>query len=141
MLYDSFRINSKIHPDKQCSNTNAETFFNEFNDFYYGVRQNKNPSLPKKICDPYGFMLLCKDLNQEVHLDKNYKCKAIFEGNGEKNNITHGYYKGMFTFSQLLQLLYRGYLFDINLAMNIYNIQHDPLAIFTQIMKIFLTNF
>lgn len=135
MLYDSFRINSKIHPNKECSNTNAETFFTDFNTFYYDVRQNKNPNLPKKICDPYGFMLLCKDFKDEVNLDKNIKCKAVFEGKGQKNNITHGYYKGMFTFPQLLTLLYRGYLFDFDLAMNIYRIQHDPLAILTQIMK------
>lgn len=135
MLYDSFRINSKIHPDKKCSNTNVEVFFNEFHKFYYNVRLKKNPSLPKSICDPYGFMLLCEDFKNEVHLDKSINCHGVFDNKGKKDNVSHGYYRGMFTFSQLLNLLYRGYWFDFNLAVNIYNIQHDPLAIFDQIMN------
>lgn len=135
MLYDSFRINSKIHPDKNCSNTNVETFFNDFHRFYYDIRQKRNPNLPKSICDPYGFMLLCDDFKYEVHLDKSMKCESVFHGKGEKDNVTYGYYRGMFNFPQLLNLLYRGYWFDYNLAINIYNIQHDPFAIFNQIMK------
>lgn len=136
MLHDSFRISSKFHPDKRCANTNAESFFTDFHEFYYNVRMKKNPSLPKSICDPYGFMLLCEDFKDvEVNLDKALKCKAVYKGEGKKNNISYQYYKGMFTVPQLLNLLYRGYWFDYNLAINIYNIQHDALSIFSQIMN------
>lgn len=135
MLNDDFRLISKIHPPKKAASTNAETFFSEFHKYYYGVRMKTNPSLPKQICDPYGFAMLCEDFKQEVHMDRFKKCKAVYEGNGEKDNITYSYYKGMFTFPQLLSLLYRGYLFDYNLAINVYNMQHDCFNIFSQIMN------
>lgn len=135
MLNDSFRINSTIHPDKRAASTNAETFFDEFNKYYYDIREGKQPNLPKKLCDPYGFMLLCKDFSVNVKIDKYKKCKAVYEGKGEKDNVTHKYYKGKFTFSQLLHLLYRGFWFDYELAMSIYQLQHNPLYIFQQIMN------
>ena len=135
MLNDNFRLISKIHPPKKASSTNANTFFSDFHKFYYGIRTKSNPNLPKTICDPYGFALLCEDFTEEVNMDKFKNCKAVYDGKGEKNNITYSYYKGMFTFPQLLGLLYRGYLFDYQLAINIYNMQHDCLDIFLQIMN------
>lgn len=135
MLNDNFRLISKIHPSKKAANSNAETFFSEFHKYYYGVRMNTNPSLPKEICDPYGFSMLCEDFKGEVRMDGGRKCKAVYNGEGERDNITYSYYKGMFTFPQLLSLLYRGYLFDYALAINVYNMQHDCFDVFSQIMN------
>lgn len=135
MLKDSFRLISKIQPDKKASNTNINTFLNDFNKFYYDVREKKYPSLPQSICDPYGFLLLCEDFTTKVKLDKNMQCHEIVKGEGHNDDVDRPYYKGVFTFPQLLNLLYRGYWFDYDLAIKIYNIQHDPLHIFKQIMN------
>ena len=135
MLEDNFIIGSEAASNaRKANSTNVNKFFKAFHKFYYEVKMGKNPNFVRNLCDPFGFALLCKDYPFDVYIDKSKNCRAIYDGYGKRNNTEYAYYKGMFNFKQLLTLLYRGYLFDYNLAVDIYNMQHDSLDIFKKIM-------
>lgn len=138
MLLDPYRISSNFRPQKGASNCDIDVFFEAFHDFYQKVRMGMNPDLPHQICDPYGFYLLSQDckLNYEPSLikdTKEKKCKNALL-NGEKELLNAPYF-GVFTFQQLLDLLFRGYYFNYDTAMSVYKMQRDSLNIFQQIMN------
>ena len=135
MISDSYRISSSIKREKSAANCDINTFSKSFHDFYQKVRMGSFPDLPHKICDPYGFFLICKDVKTfDFDETKEFKkCRDVFDNKSSSaKNIP---YFGAFSFRQLLNLLGRGYYFDYQLALDIYNMQHDALNIFEQIMN------
>lgn len=137
MLLDPYRISSNFRPQKRASNCKLDTFFPKFHEFYQKLRAGMNPDLPHEICDPYGFYILCEDIKSEqnkfINETNETTCKKIYL-NCDKR-IKDMPYFGAFTFKQLLDLLFRGYYFSYDLAINVYHMQHDALNIFTQIMN------
>lgn len=136
MIKDSYSISSNFRPKKSASHCNVKEFFEMFEDFYTKVLMRKVPDLDHRMCDPYGFALLCKDYEpifDSIEYNENPSCKEAF-----LNIYTTPFdslYKHKFPFKLLLDLLYRGYYFNYDLAMNIYQMQNNPLEIFKQIMN------
>lgn len=137
MIEDNYKISSNFRPSKKAVTCNVKRFFEEFNDFYIKVLANDNPDLPHTICDPYGFALLCEDYqdkqNNEIYFEEDISCQKSFEG-GIRTDFD-SVYKYKFPFKILLDLLFRAYYFDYNLAIKIYNMQHSAFDIFNQIMN------
>lgn len=135
MADDPYTISSNFRPKKSATECDVEEFFKTFENFYMNVLMKKTPDLPHKICDPYGFALLCEDYKDigENEYEGNPLCQEAFL-NGLKTPYD-SLFKFKFSFKLLLDLLYRGYYFNYDLALNIYNMQKDPLHIFTQIMN------
>lgn len=134
MKTDYYRISSNFRPEKKAAQCNVKEFFELFDSFYMKVLMKKTPDLPHKMCDPYGFALLCKDyVSNCIESNGNPSCKDAFTNylNTEHDSM----YKFKFSFKVLLDLLYRGYYFNYDLAMEIYNMQKNPLMIFKQIMN------
>lgn len=135
MLKDNYTLKSFIGKERGGINQNIRTFLVFFNAFYNNVRLNKYPSIYEEMRDPYGFALLCKDYkNDDIKYDMNLTCKEIFDGKGTEDHMDYTTYHGQFTFEEILGLLYRGYWFDYNKAINVYHNQHDALDIFKQIV-------
>lgn len=136
MIKDDFSITSKWQKNRTATNTNINIFLEKFNDFYLKVRARDKPNFIHQLRDPYGWALLCEDYeNNNLIYDKFYTCKEIFEGKGQEYNITYPTYRGKFSFAVLLNLLYRGFWFDYEKSVEVYNNQHSALSIFTQIMN------
>lgn len=136
MINDSYSISSNFRPKKSASQCNVKEFFEMFEDFYTKVLMKKVPDLDHRMCDPYGFALLCKDyepLFDEIEYNGNPTCSEAFL-NIYKTPFD-SLYKHKFPFKLLLDLLYRGYYFNYDLAMSIYQMQNNPLDIFKQIMN------
>lgn len=134
MLQDNYRISSVFRPPKQGVSCDVKTFYEGFEKFYIQIRSKKNPDLPHTICDPYGFALLCEDYKQEQHfVDEEMSCKESFEG--VTDTPYDSVYKFKFPFKVLLDLLFRAYYFDYNMAIKVYNMQHDAFDIFNQIIN------
>lgn len=136
MIKDHYNISSNFRPKKSAYNSNVEDFFKGFEDFYTKVLMKKTPDLPHKICDPYGFSMLCEDYKPvfgSIKHDGNPSCHDAFLNVWE--TPYDSLYKFKFPFKILLDLLYRGYYFNYDLAMSIYNMQKNPLSIFEQIMN------
>ena len=136
MIKDPYTISSNFRPPKSASQCNVKEFFELFEKFYHGVIMKKVPDLPHKICDPYGFALLCEDYKPSfntIDYNGNPTCEEAL-----LNIYKTPYdslFKFKFSFKLLLDLLYRGYYFNYDLAMNIYKMQKNPLDIFKQIMN------
>lgn len=136
MIQDHYRISSNFRPQKSAAQCNVKEFFEMFEDFYTKVLMKKSPDLDHRICDPYGFALLCEDCEpmfNSVEYEGNPSCKEAWE-----NTLKTPYdsdYKFKFPFKILLDLLYRGYYFNYDLALNIYKMQKNPFDIFKQIMN------
>ena len=134
MLKDNYILKSSLAKERKGINQNVRTFLNLFNAFYDRIRQGKYPSLYHDMCDPYGLALLCKDYyNPNLMYDMDLTCKEVFDGKATENHIDCITYHGQFTFTEILDFLYRGYWFDYDKALHIYNNQHDALALFKQI--------
>lgn len=134
MLKDNYILKGSLTKERKGVNQNIRTFLDFFNAFYDKIRQGKYPSLFHEMCDPYGFALLCKDYkNPQLKYDMDCTCKEIFEGKGESDHMDYITYHGEFSFIEILNFLYRGYWFDYEKAIEIYNNQHDALDIFKQI--------
>lgn len=136
MLKDNIRIKSSVNISRRGSPQNIRNFLISFNSFYNNLRIKQKPSFYREMCDPYGFALICEDYsNQTIKYDMNMSCQEIFEGSGKEDNIDIQTYKGAFTFKEILDFLYLGFLFDYNKAINVYNNQHDAFDIFNQIIN------
>ena len=136
MLKDNYILRSSINRERQGIHQNIRTFLEFFNAFYDRVRQGKYPNIFREMCDPYGFALMCKDYhNPNLKYDMDMTCKDIFEGKAAENHIDYITYQGQFSFFEILNLLYRGFWFDYNKAVHIYDNQHDALNIFKQIIN------
>lgn len=136
MLTDNYLLRSTIHHDKKGVNQNIRTFLDFFNNFYNRIRQNQFPSLFHDMCDPYGFALMCQDYKDEnIKYDMNLTCQEIFESKAEKDHCDLITYHGQFTFFEILEFLYRGFWFDYDKAIHVYENQHDALNIFKQIIN------
>lgn len=135
MLYDKYQIRSTWQRGRRSANTNIYVFLEKFNHFYDRVRMREKPSMDTNLRDPYGWALLCNDYENKFIYDKNCTCKEIWENKGQEYNISLPTYRGKFSFNILLNLLYRGYWFDYDKAIEVYNNQHSALSIFTQIMN------
>lgn len=135
MAEDRYSISSNFRPKKTATQCNVKEFFEMFEDFYTKVLMRKTPDLDHKMCDPYGFALLCQDYEPLYDQIKNNNpsCQDAFL-NSYKTEYD-SLYKFKFPFKILLDLLYRGYYFNYDLAMEIYNMQQNPLHIFKQIMN------
>lgn len=135
MLNDNYTISSNFRPKKQSIDSNVKEFFELFDKFYVKILSRQLPDFPYEIRDPYGFALLCEDYKpvEEIESEKNISCKKAFT-RGIKTPYD-SLFKFRFPFKTLLDLLYRGYYFDYDLAVNVYNMQKNPLLIFTQIMN------
>ena len=138
MLQDKYNIKSSINVSRKGTNQNIITFLSFFNAFYNGIRMHRKPNFYHDMCDPYGFALMCKDYNGlDIKYDSSMTCKQIFEGNALDDNFSTDYptYKGQFTFKEILDFLYTGFLFDYEKAMNVYQNQYDAFDIFNQILN------
>lgn len=134
MPKDNYRISSNFRPGKKSIERDVKGFFEDFESFYDKVLSRHIPDFPYELRDPYGFALLCEDYKEnESDTEENITCKEAF--NNKIKSPYDSVFKYQFPFKILLDLLYRGYYFDYDLAMNIYNMQRNPLAIFTQIMN------
>lgn len=136
MAEDRYSISSNFRPKKSAAQCNVKEFFEMFEDFYTKVLMRKTPDLTHKMCDPYGFAMLCKDYEpmfDQIEYDGNPTCEQSFL-NSYKTEYD-SLYKFKFPFKILLDLLYRGYYFNYDLAMDIYNMQQNPLKIFKEIMN------
>ena len=136
MRNDNYTISSTFRPQKSASQCNVKEFYEMFENFYMKVLMKKVPDLDHRMCDPYGFALLCKDYEPiygGVDNDGNPSCSEAFLNSF--NTPYDSLYKYKFPFKILLDLLYRGYYFNYDLAMDIYQMQKNPLAIFKQIMN------
>lgn len=132
---DHYRISSNFRRGKRSSESNVKEFFEGFENFYTKFLMKENPDLKHKICDPYGFALLCEDYkpDKEIKSDENPTCQEAFS-----NSVITKYdslFKHEFPFKVLLDLLYHAYYFDYDLAIEIYKMQRNPLHIFKQIMN------
>lgn len=137
MADDEFSILSNFRPSKGASQCTVKEFFEKFEDFYTKVLMRKAPDLPHTICDPYGFALLCEDY-QPVYDEINNEDEELICRDAFLNSFNTPFdsvFKHKFPFKTLLDLLYRGYFFNYDLALDIYNMQHNPLHIFKQIMN------
>lgn len=136
MIKDHYSISSNFRPKKKASQCNVKEFFEMFEDYYTKVLMRKTPDLPHKMCDPYGFALLCEDykpiMGRTKH-NENSSCHDSFLNIWD--TPFDSLYKFKFPFKVLLDLLYRGYYFNYDLAIEIYNMQKNPLEIFKQIMN------
>lgn len=136
MIEDEFHILSNFRPSKKSISVNVKEFYELFESFYTKVLGQKIPDFPYDLRDPYGFALLCEDYKPiygGVDTDTNPSCEKAFL-NGF-NTPFDSVLKHKFSFKVLLDLLYRGYYFDYDLAMNIYEMQNNPLRIFKEIMN------
>lgn len=135
MLSDPYITSSNFRPKKSASECNVKRFYEEFEKFYIDIRSGKTPDLPHPICDPYGFALLCKDYSTKgsEKISSDISCKKSFEEgiNTEYDSI----FKFKFPFEVLIDLLNRAYFFNVKMAINVYEMQHDAFDIFNQIMN------
>lgn len=136
MILDKYRLKSNIGKERAGTNQNIRNFLSAFTIFYNGIRMHRKPNFVYELKDPYGFALLCEDYsNKTIKYDMNKTCRDIFEGNAEEDNLTDcDTYHGQFTFREILDLLYVGFLFDYQKAIDVYRNQHNALDIFTQII-------
>lgn len=136
MAEDRYSISSNFRPKKSASQCNVKDFFEMFEDFYTKVLMRKTPDLNHKMCDPYGFALLCEDYKPESNIKAHYGDISCYEAFSKRLNTPFdSLYKFKFPFKILLDLLYRGYYFNYDLAMEIYKMQKNPLRIFQEIMN------
>lgn len=135
MLNDDYLLRSTIHKSREGVNQNIGTFLSFFNTFYDSIRQGKHPDFYHDMCDPYGFALMCQDYKSNIKYDINMTCQEIFEGQGHEENINYHTYHGQFTFFEILDFLYRGFLFDYNKAIWVYENQRDAFHVFNQIIN------
>ena len=139
MISDGYKLKSNIGRERKGINQNIRNFLDAFTIFYNGIRMHKKPSFVYELKDPYGFALLCEDYSNQtmnIKYDINKTCRDIFEGNGEENNLTDYHtYHCQFTFKEILDMLYLGFLFDYQKALDVYYNQHNALDIFTQIIN------
>lgn len=136
MILDPYRISSNFRPQKRAASCDIDLFFEKFHEFYTKVRAGENPDLPHEICDPYGFFIICEDSKNFDLSNSNTSgdtCKDKFL-QGDSELLSRPYYAA-FSFKHLLDLLFRGYYFSYDIAINVYNMQHDALNIFEQIMN------
>lgn len=136
MLSDPYVTSSNFRPKKKASSCNVKKFYEEFEKFYIDVRAKKTPDLPHIICDPYGFALLCKDYqsyNEKDVIEDDISCQESFKN--VQPTIYDSIFKHRFPFKVLLDLLYRAYYFDYNLALKVYRMQNSAFDIFNQIMN------
>ena len=136
MLKDSYVLKSTIYSDRKGINQNIRTFLEFFNAFYNKVRQKKYPSFFHDMCDPYGFALMCEDYyDPNIKYDMNCTCEEIFNGMGEEDHMDYITYHGQFSFVEILNFLYRGFWFDYDKALAVYDNQHNAFDIFNQIIN------
>lgn len=138
MLTDKYRIRSSINPSRKGTNQNIISFLSFFNSFYNGIRMHRKPNFYHDMTDPYGFALMCEDYKEkDVKYDSSMSCREIFEGKAQDDHFEYSYptYKGQFTFKEILDMLYVGFLFDYQKAIDIYKNQGDALHIFSQILN------
>lgn len=136
MLKDNYILKSQISKDRDGVNQNIRMFLELFNAFYNQIRQNKFPNFYHDMCDPYGFALMCEDYaGLNVKYDMNLTCKEVFEGKAQKDHMDFITYQGQFTFFEILDFLYRGFWFDYNKAVHVYENQHNALDVFNQIIN------
>lgn len=132
-MSDDYHIFGKKTQRKSLS-TKIEKFDELFHRFYSKFRMSHHPNFSRQLCDPYAFFLMCEDVkkydfNSEDHYER---CREVLQ-NRSSQALDMKYF-GAFPFRNLLNLIYRGYLFDYDHAVKIYNKQHNALHIFKQIM-------
>ena len=136
MIEDHYTISSNFRPKKSSVQCNVKEFFEMFDNFYTKVLMKKSPDLDHRMCDPHGFALLCKDYEPTfgtIKHDGNPTCHDAWLNVWETPYDSP--YKFKFPFQTLLDLLYLGYYFNYDLAMDIYKMQNNPFKIFEQIMN------
>lgn len=136
MLNDNYYIKSSIHKNRSGVRQNIRTFLQFFNDFYDKLRVDKHPNFYHEMSDPYGFALLCQDYaDKNIKYDMDLTCEEIFNKEATVDHMDYTTYHGQFSFKELLSILYRGYWFDYDKALAIYQNQHDAFHIFNQILN------
>lgn len=135
MLSDPYITSSNFRPQKGAANCNVKEFYEIFEKYYKDIRSGRKPDLPHKICDPYGFALLCKDYEDtsKKKIEENIDCKESFVNT--QPTIYDSIFKHKFPFEVLLNLLHGAYLFNYELAIKVYSMQHSAFDIFNQIMN------
>ena len=136
MINDNYNIRSTFSKRRTGRSQNIRDFLSFFNAFYNNLRIKRKPNFYRELCDPYGFALMCEDYKDETILyDMDLNCQEIFEGKGTVDHIDCNTYHGQFTFKEILDLLYVGFIFDYRKAMNVYRKQHNAFNIFNQIIN------
>ena len=136
VLNDKYHLKSSIARDRRGLDQNILTFLTFFNAFYDGIRMRTKPNFFHEMRDPYGFALMCKDYaSLDVKYDMDLTCKEIFEGQATEDRCDQLNYKGQFSFTEILDMLYIGFIFDYQKAIDVYNNQHDAFHVFNQIIN------
>lgn len=136
MLNDSYHLKSTITKDRSGTKQNIQVFLEYFNSFYDGIRMRTKPNFYQEMRDPYGFALLCEDYKDNtINYDDSLCCQDVFENKGNENNVSSTTYHGCFKFTEILNMLYIGFLFDYKKAIDVYNNQHNAFNIFNQIIN------
>lgn len=136
MLNDNYHLKSSISKDRSGTNQNIQVFLEYFNSFYNNIRMRRKPNFYQEMRDPYGFALMCEDYkNNDIKYDSALSCKDIFNEEGIKNDINQTTYHGCFKFTEILDMLYIGFIFDYKKAIDVYNNQKNAFNIFNQIIN------
>lgn len=136
MLKDKYRLRSSINKDRKGTNQNIRTFLTLFDNFYNGLRTREKPSFVQEMKDPYGFALMCEDYKDlDVKYDMDLTCKQVFNGEAIEDRCDENRYQGVFSFIEILDMLYIGFIFDYNKAINVYNNQRNAFNVFNQIIN------
>lgn len=136
MLNDKYRLRSSINQDRRGTNQNIRTFLIFFNKFYDGLRSKTKPNFSHEMRDPYGFALMCSDYKKDsLKYDMDLTCKEIFEEKATEDRNDLITYQGQFSFVEILDMLYIGFLFDYQKAIDVYNNQRNAFDIFNQIIN------
>ncbi len=133
MLNDNYSIRSQIAKTRSYNETNLGEFLKTFHTFYSKVQKGKAPVFHREMVDPYGWSLLCNDYDNIRHYDNGCTCKEVFEGEGHLDNYESEYW-GAFEFKTLLNLIFRGFWFNYDRAIDIYQMQGSCLSVLKQIM-------
>lgn len=134
MIEDPYSITSQIANVRRYSNMTFDKFIKFATVFYDKTQKGYHPSITRQICDPYGWALLCNDYQDEdFPLNMEASCKDIFEKKCEGDGSTSDLI-GALDFKTILNLIYRGFWFNYDLAMELYMMQNSPLSIFKQIL-------
>ena len=133
MLHDDYKIRSQPIKNRTYNDENIKDFLKAFDSFYRMVNNNRAPDFKRTLVDPYGWSLLCKDYHGKSGFDGSCTCKQVFDGEGRLDDF-HSEYWGAFEFKTLLNLLFRGFWFNYDRAMDLYNMQGSCLSVLKQIM-------
>lgn len=136
MIEDKYQLRSSITRGRRGTNQNIGVFLKFFNNFYNNLLMHNRPNFFQEMRDPYGFALMCEDYeNKDLKYDVHATCHEVFDGKSIEDNCDLLTYQGAFTFFDILDMLYLGFIFDYKKAVNVYENQNNAFDVFNQIIN------